>query len=194
MGAETDHGAISSAIDLASFYRRCNTGEGTEVKIMRRLFSWSFLSLLLVGMSACSSTPQQIYSRSNLRPGYALVVIGVAHDLVEPFGYFEIYLDEYSADDRNLKSKRFAFEERTRGPPESASVSYFVYRVPEGSYTAELGANAQNFVAPGGQAVYIGDFARVRDTGAVELRSDLPAAQNAVAPLLPSNLTLVSAQ
>jgi hypothetical protein len=89
---------------------------------------------------------------------------------------------------------RFAFEERTRGPPESASVSYFVYRVPEGSYIAELGANVQTFVAHGGQAVYIGDFALVRDTRGVELRSDLPAAQNAVAPLLPSNLTLVNAQ
>jgi len=40
---------------------------------MRCSFSWLFLCLPLVGLSACSTTPRQIYSRSNLKPGYAYI-------------------------------------------------------------------------------------------------------------------------
>lgn len=53
--------------------------------------------------------------------------------------------------------------------------------------------NTQGFVAPGGRAVYIGDFVRVGDGRLVELKSDFPAAQNEVVELLPVDLPLVEA-
>jgi hypothetical protein len=69
--------------------------------------------------------------------------------------------------------------------------------VPAGIYTVSLGVfsppNRQAFVAPRGQAVYIGDLAAVGDTGRLELTSDLAAAQNEVAELLPADMRLVKA-
>jgi hypothetical protein len=69
--------------------------------------------------------------------------------------------------------------------------------VPAGIHAAGLdlmpSRNTQGFIAPGGRAVYIGDFVRVGDDPLVELKSDMQAAQNEVAPLLPNNLPLVRA-
>jgi hypothetical protein len=149
-----------------------------------------------VAISSCSTTPQQIYQRSSLGSGQALVVIGVAHDVVPPRVRFTMLLDTYSAETEKTTTTCFVYE-RPYGPPESAAARYFVYRVPAGIYAAGLDVvpppNSQGFIARGGQAVYIGDFVRMGDGRLVELKSDLPAAQNAVAMLLPDNLPLVHA-
>jgi hypothetical protein len=69
--------------------------------------------------------------------------------------------------------------------------------VPAGIYTVQLGAIplpiVQTFGAPGGQAVYIGDFPLVESSTESDPRGDLAAAQNAVAALLPIGLRLVKA-
>jgi hypothetical protein len=149
-----------------------------------------------VAMSACSTTPQQIYHRSSLGSGQAIVVIGVAHDVVPPRVRFTMVLDTYSPETEKTTTICFIYE-RPYGPPESATARYFVYRVPAGIYAAGLDVmpppNTQGFVAPGGRAVYIGDFVRVGDGRLVELKSDLPAAQNEVVELLPVDLPLVEA-
>jgi hypothetical protein len=166
------------------------------VKIMRRLLSRQLLSSLLVVMSACSTTVQQIYQRSSLGSGQAFVVIGVAHDVVPSRVRFMMVLDTYSSETEKTATTCFSYE-RPYGPPESPTAKYYVYRVPAGIYTAGLDVlpppNSQGFIAPGGRAVYIGDFIRAGDGRLVELRSDLPAARNAVATLLPDGLALVSA-
>jgi hypothetical protein len=153
------------------------------MKNTRRVFSWQLLSLSLVGMSACSTTPQQIYSRSNLEPGQALMVIGVVHKGFWPHGRIAIVLHEYSPETE--KTTATCFYEQPLGPPESATTKYYVYRVPGGIYTVSLDVfsppNGQAFVVPRGQAMYIGDLATVGNSGRLELTGDLAAAQNEVA-------------
>jgi hypothetical protein len=57
-------------------------------------------------LSACSSTPQQIYQRSSPGSGQALVVLGIVkHDVVALRARFTIVLDEYSPM-RNPSSRR----------------------------------------------------------------------------------------
>jgi hypothetical protein len=160
------------------------------------IFAAALIVTAAVATSACSTTPQQITHRSNLESGQALIVIGVTHDVVPSRVRFMMVLDTYSPKTEKATATCFRYE-RPYGPPESTTARYFVYRVPAGIYAAGLDVipppNTQGFVAPGGRAVYIGDFVRVGDGRLVELKSDLPAAQNAVAMLLPDNLPLVNA-
>ena len=79
-------------------------------------------------------------------------MIGIAHGVFRSFGRFDILLDEYSLETETTTTTSFIYN-TSYGPPKSATVKYFVYRVPAGIYTAELGANLLTFVAPGGRAV-----------------------------------------
>jgi hypothetical protein len=148
-------------------------------------------------LSACSTTPQQIYHQASIGSGQAVVVIGVAHEPFLPRGRFTIVLDEYSPETEKTTATCFNYE-RSDGPPESASVKYFLYRVPAGIYAAGLDvmppANTQAFVAPAGRAVYIGDFAPVENSRLLGLKSNLAAARNEVAELLPVGVPLVQAE
>lgn len=149
-----------------------------------------------VATSACSSTPQQIYHQASIGSEQAIIVIGSAQEFMLPNGRFTLMLDQYSPATEKTTTSCFIYNS-SYGPPESIGVKYFAYRVPAGIYTASLDAfprpNAQAFVAPGGGAVYFGDFVRAGNDR-IELKGDdLPTAQNAVAPLLPNNLPLVKA-
>jgi hypothetical protein len=64
----------------------------------------------------------------------------------------------------------------------------FIYTVQVGAIPLQI---AQTFGAPGGQAVYMGDFPLVGNSS--DHMGDLAAAQKAVAALLPIGLTLVKA-
>jgi hypothetical protein len=147
-------------------------------------------------MSACSSVPQQVYHQTNIDSEHAIIVIGVAQEGLPPRVRFGIILDGRSFETQKVSSTPFLYESGS-GPPESATAKYFVYRVPAGIYTVELGALPLPIVrtvgAPGGQAVYIGDFPLVANPTESDPRGDLPAAQKAVAALLPSGLSLVKA-
>ena len=173
-------------------------GKCIEMKILRLLFSWQLLLLPLVAIAACSATAQQVYHRSRLGPGQAIVVVGVAHDAVVPREIFMIALDEYSSNTGKTDAYCFGYEQlQAYGPPESPSVKYFVYRVPAGIYAVGWDEfsppNAQTFVAASGRAVYVGDFAAMKNSVIVDLRSDLAAARTAVAALLPVDVPLVKA-
>jgi hypothetical protein len=146
--------------------------------------------------SACSSIPQQVYHQTSIDPEHAIIVIGVAQEGLPPRMRFGIVLDGHSSETQKASSTPFLYESSS-GPPESVTAKYFVYRVPAGIYTVELGAIPLPIVrtvgAPGGQAVYIGDFPLVGNPTESNLRGDLPAAQKAVAALLPSGLPLLKA-
>lgn len=147
-------------------------------------------------MSACSSIPQQVYHRTSIDSEQAIIVIGVTQEGLPPRVRFGIVLDGHSSETQRASSTPFLYESAS-GPPESVTAKYFVYRVPAGIYTVQLGAIPlpieQTFGAPGGQAVYVGDFSLVGNPTESDLRGDLAAAQNAVAALLPIGLPLVKA-
>ena len=84
--------------------------------------------------------------------GRAIVVIGIAPGVFRSFGRFDILLDEYSLETETTTTTSFIYN-TSYGPPKSANIKYFVYRVPAGIYTAELGANLLTFAAPGGRTV-----------------------------------------
>ena len=147
-------------------------------------------------MSACSSIPQQVYHQTSIDSEHAIIVIGVAQEGLPPRVRFGIILDGHASETQKASSTPFLYESGS-GPPQSVTAKYFVYRVPAGIYTVELGAIPLPFMrtvgAPGGQAVYIGDFPLVGNPIESNPRGDLPAAQRAVAALLPSGLSLVKA-
>ncbi len=159
------------------------------------LFSRPLSASLLLVAGACSTTPQQIYHRSNLEPTQGLIVIGVAHRGFWPHGRFAFVLHEYSPGTE--KTTATCFYEQPLGPPESASTKYYVYRVPAGIYSVSLGVFAppkgQAFVVPEGHAVYIGDLATVGNTTRLELTGDLAAARKEVTEMLPIAMPLVKA-
>jgi hypothetical protein len=109
---------------------------------------------------------------------------------------FGIVFDGHSSETQRSSSIPFLYENAS-GPPESVTAKYFVFRVPAGIYTVQVGAIplpiAQTFGAPGGQAVYIGDFPLVGNLTKSGSEGDLTAAQKAVAALLPIGLPLVKA-
>jgi hypothetical protein len=146
--------------------------------------------------SACSSIPQQVYHQTSIDSKHAIVVIGVAQEGLPPRVRFGIVLDGQSSETQKASSTPFLYESAS-GPPESVTAKYFVYRVPAGVYTVVLGAIPlpieQTFDAPGGHAVYVGDFPLVGNATGSGPRGDLAAAQNAVAVLLPLGLPLVKA-
>jgi hypothetical protein len=147
-------------------------------------------------MSACSSIPQQVYHQTSIDSEHAIVVIGVAQEGLPPRLRFGIVLEGHSSETQNASSTPFPYESAS-GPPESVSAKYFVYRVPAGVYTILLDAVPlpieHTFRAPGGTAVYIGDFPLVGNSTESDHRSDLAAAQKAVAALLPGGMPLVKA-
>jgi hypothetical protein len=147
-------------------------------------------------MSACSSIPQQVYHQTSIDSEHAIIVIGVAQEGLPPRVRFGIILYGHPSETERASSAPFLYESAS-GPPESVTAKYFVYRVPAGIYTVQLGAIplpiVQTIGAPGGQAVYIGDFPLVENSTESDARGDLAAAQNAVAALLPIGLRLVQA-
>jgi hypothetical protein len=159
-----------------------------------RSFEFSAVLAAALIMSACSSIPQQVYHQTSIDSEHAIIVIGVAQEGLPPRVRFGIILYGHSPQTQTGSSAPFLYESAS-GPPESTTAKYFVYRVPAGIYTVQVGAIplpiAQTFGAPGGQAVYIGDFPLVGDSS--DHVGDLAAAQKAVAALLPIGLTLVKA-
>ena len=155
----------------------------------------SVLSVVLT-LEACSSMPQQIYHRASIDSGHSIVVIGVSQQCLPPRVRFGLVLYGNSSETQRASSAPFPYESAS-GPPESLTSKYFVYRVPVGIYTVEVGAIplpiAQTFMAPGGQAVYIGDFPLIGNAADSDHRGDLAAAQKAVAQLLPRGLMLAQA-
>ena len=167
--------------------------------------NWKHRTLRLVGvagaiaaLSACMSNPvEQVTRRSSVGSGQAILVVGVAQDGVPSRG-FSLALKEYSFSTEKLFLNCFSYNRwHSVGLPESASAKYFVYRVPAGVYAVSFDVapppNAPTFLVPAGRAVYVGDLAHVGGSRWVALRNDLPAAENAVAALLPDDLPLVMA-
>jgi hypothetical protein len=147
-------------------------------------------------VEACSSMPQQVYHRTSIDSGHSIVVIGVSQEGLPPRVRFGLVLYGNSSETQRASYAPFPYESAS-GPPESRTAKYFVYRVPAGTYTVEVGAVplpiAQTISAPAGQAVYIGDFPLVGNSAESDPRGDLAAAQKAVAALLPDGLPLVRA-
>jgi hypothetical protein len=176
-------------------------------RFRRRAMNWAAHRILeLVGiagaiaaLSACVSNPmEQITRRSSVGSGQAILVVGVAHEDGVPYRGFTIALKEYSFSTEKLFVNCFSYNRwHSFGLPESASAKYFVYRVPAGIYAVSFDVapppNAPTFLVPAGQAVYVGDLAHVGNGRRMALRNDLPAAENAVAALLPGDLPLVMA-
>jgi hypothetical protein len=144
-------------------------------------------------VAGCSSMPQQVYHRTTIDSEHSIVVIGVSQEGLPRFG---LVLYRNSSETQRTSYAPFPYESAS-GPPESRTAKYFVYRVPAGTYTVEVGAVplpiAQTISAPAGQAVYIGDFPLVGNSAESDPRGDLAAAQKAVAALLPDGLPLVRA-
>jgi hypothetical protein len=153
----------------------------------------------VVALSACVSNPvEQITRRSSVGPGQAILVVGVAH-AIGPGRGFTVAVKEYSFSSERLFISCFPYNRwHSFGLPESASAKYFVYQVPAGIYAVSFDVapppNAPTFLVPAGRAVYVGDLAPVGTSRWMALRSDLPAAQTAVAALLPSSLPLAQAE
>jgi hypothetical protein len=169
---------------------------GPLAKSTYRWFEFGAAAVAASIMLGCSSIPQQVYHRTSIDSEHAIIVIGVAQEGLPPRVRFGLILYGHPSETQSASSTPFLYESAS-GPPESVTAKYFVYRVPAGIYSVQLGAIPlpilQTIRARGGEAVYLGDLPLVGNSGESESRGDLAAAQNAVAALLPTGLRLVYA-
>jgi hypothetical protein len=127
----------------------------------------------------------------------AIVVIGVGLEVPSPYRAFAFSLDQYSLKEQKITGNCFHYNRiNLQRPADVAAVRYFAFDVPAGTYVysgfdANVGALrhpalGNGFIAPGGHAVYFGDYVLVAD--AVEVRRDFAAARASIT--LPRNMSL----